>query len=128
MTSTRPYLIRAFYEWIVDNLLTPYILVNAEVDGVIVPQNAIKDGKIIFNISSNAIQALHITNQIVEFDASFSGVAQSIYIPIKAIEAIYAQENGRGMVFNMEEEEEDAGEPPPPPRTKSGKPKLSVVK
>lgn len=127
MTSTRPYLLRAFYEWIVDNLLTPYILVNAEMEGVDVPKKAIKDGKIIFNISPTAIQCLHITNQVVEFDASFSGVAQSIYIPIKAVEAIYAQENGRGMVFSLEEED-DAGEPPPPPRTKSGKPKLSVVK
>lgn len=126
MTSTRPYLIRAFYEWIVDNLLTPYILVNAEMDNVEVPKQFVENGKIILNVSPKAVQRLRITNQVIEFDASFSGTVESIYVPIKAVEAIYARENGRGMVFNVEEEEED--EPPPPPRSKSGKPKLTVVK
>lgn len=131
MISTRPYLLRAFYEWIVDNSLTPYILVNAEIEGVAVPKQFIEGGKIILNLSPNAVQALHITNQIVEFDASFSGDVQSLYVPIKAVEAIYARENGRGMVFNTEEEDEETssdGEPPVPPRSKSGKPKLTVVK
>lgn len=128
MTSTRPYLIRAFYEWILDNLLTPYLLVNAEKEGVEVPTQIVKDGKVIFNISPKAIKNLKITNQIIEFEASFAGNVEFIYLPIKAVEAVYAQENGRGMVFNqMEEEDDDAGAPPPPPR-KAGKPKLSVVK
>lgn len=125
MTSTRPYLIRAFYEWIVDNNLTPYILVDATMEGAEVPNQFIEDGKIILNIAPAAIQQLRITNQVVEFDASFGGQAQHIFAPIKAIEAIYAHENGRGMVFGEEEEED---EPPPPPRAASGKPKLTVVK
>jgi len=126
MTSTRPYLIRAFYEWITDNQLTPYILVNAEFAGVEVPRQFVENGKIVLNVAAEAIKSLRITNQVIEFNASFSSQVESIYVPIKAVEAIYARENGRGMVFNVEEEEDD--EPPLPPRSKSGKPKLTVVK
>lgn len=127
MTSTRPYLIRAFYEWIVDNNLTPYVLINATMEGVEIPTQFVEDGKIVLNVTPEAIQELRITNQIIEFEASFGGVPQHIFAPIKAVEAIYAHENGRGMVFGEEEEEDDT--PPPPPRSsKSGKPKLTVVK
>lgn len=126
MTSTRPYLIRAFYDWIEDNNFTPYILVDASFEGVEVPNQFVEDRKIILNISSDAIQQLRVTNQIIEFEASFSGQVQHIFVPIKAVEAIYAYENGRGMVFSEEEEE---NEPPPPPRrSKTGKPKLTVLK
>jgi len=129
MTSNRPYLLRAFYEWITDNHLTPYILVDAETPGVEVPKEFVEQGKIILNISQNAVQRLKITNQIVEFDASFSGNPVSIYVPIKSVLAIYARENGRGMVFTQETEEGEGGEPPTPPRVEKGKkPKLTVVK
>jgi stringent starvation protein B len=103
------------------------VLINAEMEGVEVPKQYIEGGKIIFNISPQAIQALEISNQVIEFDASFSGEAMHIFAPIKSIEAIYARENGRGMVFNQEEDE---GEPPTSPtrQTKSGKPKLTVIK
>lgn len=123
MTSTRPYFLRAFYEWIIDNLLTPQLLVRADEEYVEVPQQFVEDGKIILNISPKAVQNLKITNQIVEFEASFSGQLEHIYVPIQAIEAIYARENGRGMVFNLEEEDKTT----PPPRN-SGKPKLTVIK
>lgn len=128
MTSNRPYLVRALYEWIIDNQMTPYILLDAEVDGVDVPRQYVEDGKIILNISSNAIQALKVTNQIIEFNASFSGFPMQVYAPIKAVLAIYAKENGRGMVFSQDDSEGE-GEPPlPPRRAKSGKPKLIVIK
>lgn len=107
MRTSRPYLIRALYEWIVDNQLTPYVLVNAEMPGVDVPTQYIAEGKIILNISPRAVQNLHISNQALEFDASFSGVPLNVYAPIKAILAIYTHENGRGMVFDAEEEDDD---------------------
>lgn len=128
MTSNRPYLIRALYEWIIDNQMTPYVLLDAEMSGVDVPRQYVEDGKIILNIAPGAVQSLKITNQIIEFNASFSGFPTQVYAPIKAVLAIYARENGRGMVFSQELDEEDEGEPPPPPRLKSGKPKLTVIK
>lgn len=126
MTPARPYLLRALYEWITDNHLTPYIVVNADIPGVDVPQEYIENGKIIFNISKSAVQDLQITNQVLEFHATFSGVPMEIFAPVKAIEAIYAQENNRGMAFSPEEDEDET---PLPPRKKekSGKPNLKIV-
>jgi stringent starvation protein B len=134
MTSTKPYLIRAFYEWILDNNLTPYILVNAEKPGVLVPQQHIKDGQIIFNISPGIVQSLIINNEIFEFKARFSGILKHIYGPTHAIMAIYAKENGRGMAFDAEEDDDnnDGDIPPesqPPNKPTTGKkPNLTVVK
>lgn len=127
MTSNRPYLIRALYEWILDNEFTPYVLIDAEIPGVEIPKQYVEDGKIVLNISPHAVQELRITNQVIEFSASFSGQPMFIYAPIKAVLAIYAHENGRGMIFGQEEEEGD-DETLPPPRSKSGKPKLTIVK
>jgi len=127
MTSSRPYLLRALYEWIVANQLTPYILVDATMEGSEVPTQYVEEGKIILNISPNAVNQLSISNQLVEFDASFSGRALHIYAPIKAVMAIYARENGRGMVFNQEEEDEFEA-PPPKPSVKKNKPKLTIVR
>lgn len=112
MTSTRPYLIRAFYEWIVDNHCTPHIVVNATLDGVEAPQEYIENGQIVLNISMNAVHGLRLGDKAVEFQARFGGQVKPIYAPIHAILAIYARENGRGMVFAEEEEE-----PPLPPPT-----------
>jgi stringent starvation protein B len=133
MRSNRPYLLRALYEWIIDNQLTPYILINAEMPGVDVPRQYVEDGKIILNIAADAVQNLHISNQAVEFDASFSGKPINVYAPIKAVLAIYARENGRGMVFNEEEEETDGGiasnaMQPGKHTHKPRKPKLTIVK
>ncbi len=130
MTSSRPYLVRAMYEWIVDNYLTPYLLVKADVDGVVVPEQFIEDGKIILNINPSAVQSLQMGNEHIQFNARFSGKPMNLHVPVHAVMAVYARENGRGMVFN---DEVDVPAPPDPPieekRTKSApKPSLTLVK
>lgn len=135
MNSSRPYLVRALYEWIVDNNCTPHILVNADYVGVKVPAGFAKDGQIVLNVSPSAVRYLQMENAAVSFEGRFGGVPQSLYIPIQALMAIYARENGQGMVFEVDgEDEEDAGpeddgpsggsEPPRP----AGRPSLKVVK
>jgi len=111
MTSSRPYLIRDIYQWICDNGLTPYILVNAEHSQAVVPMQHIEDGKIVLNISSQAIDNLNIDNDWLLFSARFSGKSMDISIPVVAILAIYAKENGQGMVLDREE---TSDETPPP--------------
>jgi len=127
MTSSRPYLIRALYEWIVENNLSPYVLVNTKTPGVEVPQEHIVNDKIIFNVSPRAVKELHLGNDAVEFNGRFGGKARFVSVPIRAVLAIYAKENGRGMVFN--DDEEDSG----PPANTAGaqaaaKSKLKLVK
>ncbi len=97
-TSTRPYLIRALYEWCTDNGLTPYIAVLAD-DTVQVPREYVQNGEIVLNISFDATSALKLGNDFVEFKARFAGVAREIIVPIDRIIAIYARENGQGMAF-----------------------------
>jgi stringent starvation protein B len=137
MKSSRPYLVRALYEWIVDNDCTPHLLVNAEFAGVQVPTGFASDGQIVLNVSPSAVRHLHMDNDAVSFEGRFGGVPQSLYIPSAAVLAIYARENGQGMVFEVEAsqseedelEEPDGGSPPDgePPRP-SGRPSLKVVK
>jgi stringent starvation protein B len=136
MKSSRPYLVRALYEWIVDNDCTPHLLVNAEFVGVQVPAGFASDGQIVLNVSPSAVRHLHMDNDAVSFEGRFGGVPQSLYIPSAAVLAIYARENGQGMVFEAESsleeaelEEPDDGSPPDgePPRP-SGRPSLKVVK
>ena len=114
MTSTRPYLIRGIYDWIVDNRCTPYLLVDANGQGVRVPRQAIKEGQVLLNIAPHAIDRLELGLDEVRFNARFSGVSQSIVAPVAAILAIYAQENGQGMMFPAETDadavDENAGE------------------
>ncbi|MDR2876598.1 MAG: ClpXP protease specificity-enhancing factor [Chromatiales bacterium] len=132
MTSSRPYLFRAIYDWIIDNGLTPYVLVNAEAPGAHVPEQHIEDGRIVLNISPRAVTGWHQDHEWLSFSARFSGVSREVSIPMHAVLAIYARENGKGMVF---EKEEDSA-PPPPPATpppptdgpKRGKPRLQVIK
>ena len=125
MRSKKPYLIRAMYEWIVDNELSPYLAVDATVPLTHVPKEHVKDGKIVLDVSPNAVNMLNIANDRIEFGASFNSQHFSIYIPIKALKAIYAAENGEGMVFEEQEGEDD--DTPPPPTKKPG-PHLKVVK
>lgn len=106
MTSNRPYLIRALYEWISDNGLTPYILVDALAPGAEVPEGYVENGRIILNIAPRAVSHLELTNDAVIFEARFGGQPMRIYVPIKAVMAIYAQENGQGMFFGDEPEDE----------------------
>ncbi len=126
MTSNRPYLIRAMYEWIVDNGMTPYLMVHADREGVQVPQEFIQDGNIVLNLSPTAIRSLNLGNEAVDFSARFAGVPRDVHCPVSAVLAIYARETGRGMVFRDDDSEE---EPPPGPEDKGpGRPTLRVVK
>lgn len=109
MTSHRPYLVRALYEWILDNNCTPYILVNALEQGVEVPQNHVKDGQIVLNISPVAVQGLLVANEGLEFNGRFGGIPTRVYVPTAAIMGIYAKENGQGMIFEF------GGDTPPTP-------------
>ncbi|HSX20557.1 MAG TPA: ClpXP protease specificity-enhancing factor, partial [Gammaproteobacteria bacterium] len=102
MISTRPYLIRAFYEWIVDSGCTPHLVVNAELPNVEVPRAYVESGQIVLNIAMPAVQDLSLENDAIRFKARFSGIAHEIYVPVPAVMAIYARENGRGMVFSEE--------------------------
>lgn len=111
MTSSRPYLVRAFYEWIVDNGCTPYILVDAFASGVEVPQDYVKDGRIVLNISPTAVQHLDIGDKAINFEGRFAGIGTTVFAPIASVLGIYAKENSQGMIF----ETEQAPEPPEPP-------------
>ncbi len=139
MNSSRPYLVRALYEWIVDNDCTPHMLVNAEYRAVQIPQGFASDGQIVLNISPSAVRHLHMDNEAVSFEGRFGGVSHTLFVPIGAILGIYARENGQGMVFDLEapsvEDEEleegpdddgppEGGQPPRP----TGRPSLKVVK
>ena len=127
LTSTKPYLIRAIYEWILDNDLTPHVLVNTELPNVVVPEQHVENGKIVLNISPQSVSDLHQDNEWILFNARFSGKSMEISIPISAVIAIYARENGCGIVL-----EEDGGGPPPDdtpaPTKKLSKPHLQLVK
>jgi len=128
MTSSRPYLIRAVHEWIVDNSLTPQIVVDAEFEGVLVPRKYISDGRIVLNISGGAVRSLVIGNERIEFGARFGGVVFQVSVPVGAVQAVIARENGAGMSFP-----EETSEPEPPDGntddSKSpGRPALRVVK
>ena len=100
MTSSRPYLIRAMYQWIIDNGMTPHLLANATVEDCLVPTDYIQDDKIVLNIAPMAIGGLVLGDDDISFSARFNGVSESIYVPLKAVEAIYARENGQGMMFS----------------------------
>lgn len=128
MTSLKPYLLRAVYDWIVDNNLTPYLLVDAEQENTVLPRQFVEDGKIILNIRPQAVEALSLGNNTVEFNARFSGKAMHIIAPLSSIMAIYAKENGKGMVFNPDDEDMDNTPPPDPTPPKPSKPQLRVVK
>lgn len=137
MNSSRPYLIRAMYEWIKDNDLTPYIVIDATKSGSQVPSEYVEDGRIVLDISPEACRGLHLENDRIVFSAKFSGVAEQIFAPPTAVLALYAKENGRGMIFSDDDEidEDDGGTDLPPPSTSTDasqagikKPKLRVVK
>ncbi|EGT74421.1 ClpXP protease specificity-enhancing factor [Haemophilus haemolyticus] len=99
----RPYLLRAYYDWLVDNSFTPYLVVDATYLGVNVPVEYVKDGQIILNLSANATGNLQLTNDFIQFNARFKGVSRELYIPMGAALAIYARENGDGVMFEPEE-------------------------
>lgn len=131
MTPSRPYIMRALYDWIVDNDNTPYLLVDAGIDEVMVPQQFVQDGQIVLNISPGAIMDLDISNDAVSFNGRFGGVATDIYVPVLAVVGIYARENGQGMVFEAElpsDGPEPPDGPPPEPITPESRPSLKIVR
>lgn len=128
MTTLKPYLIRAIYDWVTDNRLTPHILVDADSGDAVVPRAYVHEGKIILNIRPEAVQGLSLGNTHIEFNARFSGQPMQVKFPVENVLAIYAKENGKGMVFDQD----DDGDKPPPrspdPGEKRSKPVLKVVK
>lgn len=100
MKSRRPYLVRALYEWIVDNHLTPYLLVHVETEGVDVPSEFVTDGRIVLNASASAVRDLRMENEAISFSARFAGVPRNVNLPMRAVLAVYARENGQGMFFD----------------------------
>jgi len=132
MTSNRPYLIRALFEWILDNGMTPYLLVDAGHPRAMIPEQFVKDGKIVLNISPTAVHEFVLGNEIIDFDARFGGVARKVLIPVDSVLGIYASENGQGMLFpgeapatgEMQDSDEEPGPPEPPPQ----RPTLKIVK
>lgn len=129
MTSNRPYLLRALYEWIADNKMTPHILVDAGAPGVDVPEQAVQKGKVILNIDNAAVRELEMANDWLSFNARFSGRQHNVVVPVDAILAIYSKENGQGMMFAQDEN----GDPPDdsgdgPGSNTPRRPHLTVVK
>ena len=149
MKARRPYLLRAIHEWITDSLCTPHLVVDATMQGVEVPRQYVKDGKIVLNVSWNATANLRLGNDDVSFSGRFGGVSMSVRAPINAVLAIYARETGQGMIFADDDvqpsgpaaetttassKSEGSGgddDRPPPPKTPppgGGRAKLKVVK
>lgn len=126
--SKRPYLIRAMHEWMGDNGHTPHIVVDASVDGVNVPTEHVKDGKIILNISETAAHNLKLNNNAVSFRARFSGVPFDVWVPINSVLGIYARETGQGMIFSHDSEPADEGAGQPEVEQTRSRPHLKVVK
>jgi stringent starvation protein B len=134
MTPSRPYLMRALNEWILENDCTPYVLVDAGMPGVQVPEDYIDNGQIVLNISMSAVKSLLIDDDGLSFNARFGGVPIDLYVPMVAILAIYAKETGQGMVFGSEAGAPDPNKPPEPAKPKRDekpvkpRPSLKVVK
>lgn len=126
MSSSRAYMTRALYDWILDNKCTPYVLVDAGGTGVAVPQQYVKDGQIVLNVSPTAVMDLLISNEALQFNGRFGGVPMDIYVPIPSVMGIYARENGQGMIFEVEEPTEP--DPDSGGKVLQGKPSLRVIK
>jgi len=141
LPSTKPYLLRAIWEWCCDNGFTPHIAVQVDAR-TRVPREFIRDGQIVLNLGPDATNKLQIGNEFIEFMARFGGVARELSVPVEQVSAIYARENGAGMAFDIEEEksltaddlpEVDVDEapsesPPEPPRPEGGRPRLQRIK
>lgn len=133
MTSSRPYLVRAIYQWVADNGMTPHLLVDVEVDGVQVPTEHIQNGKIILNIAPMAISNLVLGDTEITFSARFSGKSLGIYVPVEAVLAVYAKENGQGMMFSEDDDaisapDDGGNDDPDTDPDKPKRPSLHVVK
>ncbi|WP_201575104.1 ClpXP protease specificity-enhancing factor [Psychrobacter sp. H8-1] len=129
ITPTRPYMVRAIYQWIEDNALTPYLMVDATAENVQVPTEHVQDGRIVLNIASRATGNMSMENDYIHFSARFGGVSQDIWVPLTAVMGIYAKENSQGMFFdpkeyeNYQPEEESQASPSASPNATAPKPK-----
>jgi stringent starvation protein B len=129
MTSNRPYLLRALYDWIGDNGMTPHILVDAAAEGVDVPDQAVQKGKVILNIDQAAVLDLEMGNEWLIFSARFSGKQHNVSVPVDAVLAIYSKENGQGMMFAQDDDTPPPDGSDPEVAVKPGKrPHLKIVK
>ena len=130
MTPSKPYVVRAIYDWIVDNNCTPHVLVDADVEGVVVPVDYVNEGQIVLNISPTAVVSLHLGNDVIAFSGRFGGVAMEVILPLPSVLGIYARENGQGMIFDDDNEADDRTPPEPDPISPSPghKPSLKLVK
>ena len=138
LPSTKPYFVRAIWEWCIDHGFTPYLAVTVDAS-CRVPQEFVKEGQIVLNIDADATHKLRMQNEFIAFQARFGGVARDVYVPIERISAIYARENGQGMAFEVEATgssnvsttvgvEDDAPKAPPPASGRSGRAHLQRVK
>ena len=140
LPSTKPYLLRAIWEWCCDNGFTPYIAVQID-ERARVPREFVRDGQIVLNIGPDASNKLVIGNDFIEFQARFGGVARELSVPVEQVTAIYSRENGAGMAFEIDadggaaagdapeqEHGETGGDTPEPPRPEGGRPKLQRIK
>lgn len=129
ITPTRPYMVRAIYQWIEDNALTPYLMVDATAENVQIPTEHVQDGRIVLNIASRATGNMSMENDYIHFSARFGGVSQDIWVPLTAVMGIYAKENSQGMFFdpkeyeNYQPEEESQASPSASPKATTPKPK-----
>ena len=130
MTPSKPYVVRAIYDWIVDNNCTPHVLVDADVEGVVVPVDYVNEGQIVLNISPTAVVSLHLGNDVIAFSGRFGGVHMEVFLPLPSVLGIYARENGQGMIFDDDNEADDRTPPEPDPISPapSHKPSLKLVK
>jgi len=129
MTSSRPYLIRAMYQWIVDNGMTPHLLVDASSEECLVPHSLVNDGKIVLNIAPMAVNGLVLGDEEISFSARFDGKPDALSFPISSVLAVYARENGQGMMFSETEDSSLMGsDDEPDPDPEKPRPKLKVVK
>ncbi len=128
MSPSKPYLLRALHAWIADNGLTPHLIVDANAPGLDVPVAAGADGKLVLNVGPDATRNLEMGNESVSFNARFSGTAQTVFLPMSAIIAIYARENGQGMMFPSEEDVMADDSDPKSKSEKNDIPHLRVIK
>lgn len=132
LTPSRPYLVRALHQWILDNQCTPYVLVDTGMPNVSVPEEFVENGQIVLNISPAAVKDLLMDDEGVSFNARFGGVPMAVFVPTISILAIYAKENGEGMMFGNEAGAPSPDQPPPAPtpptNSKTSKPSLKIVK
>lgn len=135
MTSTRPYLLRALHEWMLDNDLTPQLVVDAASDDVQVPRQFVDEGRIVLNVSPSAVRDLSLGNDFIDFKARFAGSPFTVSVPTRRVLAIVARENGAGMTFPDEPDAAETGsdgpsgpDEPPPKSPPGGRPALKVVK